>query len=161
MIPDSLDFVLRPVADEQAEYAAAQTKLPAAPSPAAGGISETAVRTGSQAAVSVPRWAPVDDSTADLLTLAAEEHPATPQEAHEWDHFIGVLREVARTTGHIDQNVVRPWLRGEIKPQRIGAFYNRAAKAGLIRASLDHTISNDKHGRNTGKPARVWRWLGT
>lgn len=64
MIPDSLDFILRPTNDEQA----AAHQLPAAPSPAAGRISEEAVRKGSQAASSGPDdaevWVDVpDDST--------------------------------------------------------------------------------------------------
>lgn len=160
MIPDSLDFILRPANDEQAEYAAAN-QLPAAPSPAAGRISEEAVRKGSQAASPVPTWSPVAEPTGDLLDLLAEQHPATPTEADEWEHFKKVLAEIAKATGQIDQNAVRPLLRGEIKPQRIGAFYHRAAKAGLIAWTGQWHESDDLDGKNSGKPTRVYRWLGT
>lgn len=123
--------------------------------------NETSGQPSAMRADTSPRWSAVDDDTSDLLTLVANQDSALPEPEQQWDHFVSVLRRVANANhGLINQNAVRPLLRGEIKPQRIGAFYNRAAKTGLIRASQDHTISNDKHGRNTGKPARLWEWLG-
>lgn len=107
-----------------------------------------------------PAFGPVDHNTGDLLDLIAEQNPATPTEADEWQHFKAVLAEVARATGLIDQNAVRPLLRGEIKPQRIGAFYHRAAKAGLIAWTGQWCESDDLDGKNSGKPTRVYRWLG-
>ena len=106
-----------------------------------------------------PRFEPVDSNTADLLTLLAEQNPATPQEVREWDHFVATLREVAQATGLIDQNAARPLLRGEIKPSRIGAFYRRAALAELI-CPVGTNSSDDLVQRNRGKPTRVYRWLG-
>lgn len=236
MIPDALDFILCPVTDEQAEYAAAQDRItdrplgmtcsrchqptgnnnqghywglckalmaqgvphrkavrkmhfccpgdcelettvpaeegeadagavkssaspslpqgeadqtPACPTPSGRGIGQAG-----------PQWSAVDDDTADLLSLVASEHPAIPQEEREWEHFVAVLQEVALATGLIDQNVTRPLLRGEVKPQRVGAFFHRATKAGLIRVEGWNT-SDDLEGKNGGKPARVYRWLGT
>lgn len=111
-------------------------------------------------AVQTPTWSRVAEPTGDLLDLIAEQNPATPTEIDEWDHFKAVLAEVGRATGLIDQNVVRPLLRGEIKPQRIGAFYHRAAKAGLIRAE-GWTTSDDREGKNGGRPCRSYRYLGT
>lgn len=111
--------------------------------------------------MSAPTWSPVDSDTGDLLDLLANEHPATPTEVDEWQHFKAVLAEVARATGLIDQNAVRPLLRGEIKPQRIGAFYHRATKAGLIAWDGTWVESDDLTGKNSGKPTRVYRYLGT
>lgn len=108
-----------------------------------------------------PAFGPVDHNTGDLLDLIAEQNPATPTEVDEWQHFKAVLAEVARATGLIDQNAVRPLLRGEIKPQRIGAFYHRAAKAGLIAWTGQWCESDDIDGKNSGKPTRVYRYLGT
>ncbi|MGH3479673.1 MAG: hypothetical protein ACRDQD_22905 [Nocardioidaceae bacterium] len=105
-----------------------------------------------------PRFESVDPSTAARLLLIAEENPATPQEVREWNHFVKTLREIARATGLIDQNAVRPLLRGEVKPNRIGAFYCRAIREGLIRAEGWHP-SDDLVQRNRGKPTRVYRWL--
>lgn len=105
-----------------------------------------------------PRFEPVDSNTAARLLLIAEENPATPQEVREWDHFVKTLREISLATGLIDQNAVRPLLRGEVKPNRIGAFYCRAIREGLIRAEGWHP-SDDLVQRNRGKPTRVYRWL--
>ena len=105
-----------------------------------------------------PRFEPVDSNTADLLTVLAEQNPATPQEVREWEHFVKTLREVALATGLIDQNAVRPLLRDEVKPNRIGAFYRRAALAGLIQPE-GWNNSDDLEQRNRGKPTRVYRWL--
>lgn len=162
MTPDSLDFILRPTNDEQAEYAAAH-KLPAAPSPAAGRNSEEAVRKGSQAASSVPRWSAVDDDTSDLLTLVANQQSALPEPERQWEHFLSVMRQVARRDMwglFIDQNDARELLRGEVSPNRIGAFYHRAARMGLIRRA-GWNESDDRTSRNRGKPQNTWEWLGS
>jgi hypothetical protein len=91
----------------------------------------------------------------------ASDHPAIPQEEREWDHFVAVLQKVAGEHGGvINQNFTRPLLRGEVKPNRVGAFFHRAARMDLIRAE-GWNESNDLEQRNNGKPTRVWRWLGT
>jgi hypothetical protein len=107
-----------------------------------------------------PQWSTVDDDTASLLDLIAEEHPATLSEDEEWTYFLGVLEDVAREHGVIDQNLTRPRLRGQIKSSRTGAFFHRAARAGLIRAA-GWTVSDDREGKNSGKPTRSYDWLGT
>lgn len=170
--------------DTQAEYAAAQ-KTPVSPArslppgetgPGSSGAvaveapaleetpppaaSETGTAPTAPRPEGSPRFEAVDSTTHDLLALVAEENPATPQEVSEWDYFRATLREVALATGLIDQNVVRPLLRGDVKPNRIGAFYCRAAREGLIRAEGWHP-SDDLVQRNRGKPTRVYRWLGT
>lgn len=140
-----------------------QTTVPAAEGKAnAGAVQDSSdvVAMGAPTSEGTPRWSATDHNTASLLDLLAEQHPATPTEADEWKHFKAVLAEVALATGLIDQNAVRPLLRGEIKPQRIGAFYHRAAKAGLIAWTGQWHESDDLDGKNSGKPTRVYRWLG-
>lgn len=170
MSREATDFILRPVSDEQAEYAeaAARKNSPAADvegasasgaqTPAAGlvaGPPTTAPRPQEN-----PTWSPVDDSTGDLLDLLANEHPAIPSEADEWEHFKKVLAKVAaKNDGVIDQNQTRPLLRGEIAPRRVGAFFHRATKAGLIRAE-GWTTSDDREGKNSGRPCKAYRWIG-
>jgi len=107
-----------------------------------------------------PTFGPVDHGTASLLDLLAETNPALPQEVREWNHFLKVLQQVAGATGLIDQNDVRPLLRGEIKASRVGAFYRRAVLEGRIRAE-GWTESDDLEQRNRGKPMRRYRWLGS
>lgn len=106
-----------------------------------------------------PIW---DDSgQGDLLALVAAGPLAPPTADEEWDYFCSTLRFIARSndTGRIDPNLCRPLLAGEVAPQRIGAFYSRATHRGLIVAD-GWTISDDAHGKNGGKPARCYRWIG-
>lgn len=110
--------------------------------------------------MSAPTWSSVDDTTADLLTLVAEEHPATPSEVDEWDFFVRTLRRYAQPTGFIDQNNVREELRGAVKANRIGAFYRRALLERRIEAA-GWVESTDTVGKNSGRPCRMYRWLGT
>lgn len=104
-----------------------------------------------------PRWAPVDDETADLLSIIADSDPTVD----EWPFFLSVLEKVAAEhDGFIDQNVTRPLFHGSIRPARVGAFFNRAARRGLIRPDGHTTTTNSASG-NGGKPARSYRYLGT
>jgi hypothetical protein len=113
--------------------------------------------------MSTPTWAPVDEPTADLLTLVANQQSALPEPEQQWDHFLSVMRQVARRDMwglFIDQNDARELLRGEVSPNRIGAFYHRAARMGLIRRA-GWNQSNDRTSNNAGKPQNTWEWLGT
>lgn len=106
-----------------------------------------------------PQWSPVDDETADLLALVADEgHPSAD---YEWDVFCAAPYEVAYYSDCIiSPNRLRPKLRGHVAPRRIGAFTYRALPQGLVEYTGDWEISNDTEGRNSGKPARVMRWVG-
>jgi hypothetical protein len=104
-------------------------------------------------------WEPVDDDTASLLTLVADEHHVSAD--HEWSLFVEALRTVAiGPGGRIGPNELRPLLRGKVAPRRIGAFTHRALSQGLVEYTGAYEISDDTHGRNGGKPARVMRWVG-
>lgn len=108
-----------------------------------------------------PTWSAVDNDTASLLDLLAEQHPATPQQAHEWKFFLSVLEDVASANGGlIDQNLTRPRFRTHVAAPRIGAFFNRAAREGLVRAE-GYTETTRSPSGNGGKPAKSYRWLGT
>lgn len=112
---------------------------------------------------STPRWSAVDDDTADLLTLVANQQSALPEPERQWQHFLSVMRQVARRDMFglfIDQNDARKLLRGEVSPSRVGAFYHRAARMGLIRRA-GWNESDDRASRNRGKPQNTWEWLGT
>lgn len=103
-----------------------------------------------------PQWAPVDDDTADLLSLVANDK-MHPRPAEEWDIFVAALRRAADADSRIDPNVLRPLLRNEVAPRRIGAFTNRAKAEGLIADTGEWQTSDDTEGRNGGKPCRVYR----
>jgi hypothetical protein len=109
--------------------------------------------------MTAPTWSPVDDATADLLSLVANDpHPSSE---FEWRAFVGVLAATASLhDGRLDQNDYREQLRGVVAPKRIAAFHNRAIAERLIEDTGDWSISNDKQGRNSGRPVRVRRWIG-
>jgi len=109
--------------------------------------------------MSAPTWSPVDDETADLLSCLAE--PSIPSERDEWDAYVAALRSVAsRNAGLIPPNELRPLVRGRVKPNRIGAFTHRALRAGIVRRTGEWQVSDDREGRNGGKPAPVTEWIG-
>lgn len=103
--------------------------------------------------------APVDHDTANLLDLIAHDQ-THPRPAEEWDRFVQGLRATADETGVIDPNWLRENLRGDIAPRRVGAFTNRALSEGLIEPTGEWRVSDDRAGRNGGKPCRVYRWTG-
>ncbi|HEY0889591.1 MAG TPA: hypothetical protein VGE38_08275 [Nocardioides sp.] len=111
--------------------------------------------------MTAPTFAPVDSDTASLLDLLAEQHPAIPSEREEWQAYVDALATVAaRHAGLIPPNELRPLVRGRVKPQRVGAFCHRALSQGLVRRTGDWQVSDDREGKNRGKPAPVMEWLG-
>ena len=102
-----------------------------------------------------PQWSPVDDDTADLLSLVANDR-MHPRPADEWAIFTDALRSAA-DHGRIDPNVLRGLVRHCVAPRRIGAFTNRAKAEGLIVDTGEWQTSDDTEGRNGGKPCRVYR----
>lgn len=109
--------------------------------------------------MTAPRWESIDSDTADLLTLVADtDHPSVD---HEWQLYVEALRQsaAAYSDAIVDPNVLRPLVRGRIAPKRLGAFAHRAKCLGLIE-DAGWTISDDTEGRNAGRPAKTYRWLG-
>lgn len=102
-----------------------------------------------------PVWSPVDDDVADLLTLVADlDHPSVD---HEWRTFTNAVTRVAHAhDGQVDQNHVRPLIRGHIAPKRIGSFWRRACLDGLLVVD-GYSISDDREGKNAGRPMRCYR----
>lgn len=104
-----------------------------------------------------PQWSPVDDDTASLLSLVANDE-MTSRPAEEWEAFATALRRCADPfTRVVDPNKLRRCIRGNIAPRRIGAFTNRAKAEGLIVDTGEWVVSDDTEGRNGGKPCRVYR----
>ena|SRR5690349_853520 len=102
-----------------------------------------------------PTWSPNDDETNDLLTLVADtDHPSVD---FEWLVYKKALATAADVFGVIDPNRLRPLLRGQVAPRRIGAFTSKALAEGLVEYTGRFVVSDDTHGRNGGKPAREMR----
>lgn len=108
-----------------------------------------------------PTWAPTDDATADLLSVLADDGSAILSPAEEWAEFVGCLRHCAKYNGGlIHPNDLRPLVRGQVKPCRIGAFTRRAVLDGLVVYTGQWQVSDDTSGGNAGKPCRELRWIG-
>ena len=102
-----------------------------------------------------PNWESVDDYTADLLSLVADQGHVSADV--EWSTFTHAIQRVAYANGgRVDQNHMRPLIRGAVAPRRIGSFYRRATLEGLIRPTGDWSISDDTEGRNAGRPVKVY-----
>jgi hypothetical protein len=108
-----------------------------------------------------PVWSAVDAEMGTLLDLIADPDAVpnlTPDQ--EWRTYVLALRTVAAMhDGAISANVLRPSVRGVVKPSRIGAFCRRAQLEGLIVAD-GWEVSDDTESGNAGRPARNYRWLG-
>lgn len=103
-----------------------------------------------------PHWSPVDDHTADLLALVADTNHPSPD--FEWTEYLTAVRHCAALDGGLVRpNRLRPLLRGVVAPRRIGAFTNRAKAERLLVDAGEWEVSDDHHGRNAGRPMRVYR----
>lgn len=110
--------------------------------------------------MTAPMWEPVDNDTADLLSLVAMGS-STGSADEEWGTYVESLRWCAvRGQGTISPNMMRRQVRDHIAPRRIGAFTNRALSQGLVEYTGEWVVSDDTEGRNGGKPCRVMRWIG-
>lgn len=107
--------------------------------------------------MSAPAWSAVDDETADLLSLVADEgHPSVD---FEWLVYRKALVAAADHAGVICPNRLRPLLRGHVAPKRIAAFTHKALAERLVAYTGEFVISDDTEGRNKGKPCRELRLL--
>jgi len=105
-----------------------------------------------------PQWSPIDDETHSILALVNDEsHPSVD---FEWQEWLNAARHVAGTNaGIVDPNALRELVRGVVAPKRCGAFVHRALTSGLM-VREDWVIPNDTTGRNAGRPAMSYRWIG-
>ena len=104
-----------------------------------------------------PHWSPMDDTTADLLTLVRDKGHVSAE--WEWRAFLGILSATAAEhDGIVSPNDCRELLRGVVAPKRIAAFYSAAARSGLLERA-GWVESTDVIGRNRGIPCRTYRWL--
>lgn len=92
----------------------------------------------------------VDRAGETCETCPSCEFKSAPKPG-EWDTFVAAIRHVANgNRGEIDQNKVRPLIRGRIEHKHIGDCYRRAKNTGLIREDGVNR-SDDHQGRNAGR----------
>ncbi len=108
--------------------------------------------------MSAPRWA--DSEQGDLLELVSLGTPQGDADA-EWNDYVIALRVCAMTeNGTIRPNALRPLVRDRVSPKRRASFVSRAIARKLIAPTGDWEVSDDREGRNAGRPMRTYRWLG-
>ena len=113
--------------------------------------------------MTAPTWSAVDSDTADILdTVNADWLPFAPAERIR---IAAAIRSDAAThDGSVSPNRVRAALAAlpvaeQPKPQRVGPVYRALCLAGMLQVDGWET-STDRHGRNSGKPSRRYRWIG-
>ena len=108
--------------------------------------------------MSAPTFAPVDDDTADLLTMLAEDQTPLAVARDEWALFVAALDIATHPFDRtICQTILRDKCRDSIPPHKVGPFTRRALAEGLIEWRGEWEPSTDKAGGNTGKPTRIYR----
>lgn len=95
----------------------------------------------------------VDQQTGSLLDLIVDCWTHTEQRAAVERTIMAVADE---HDGAIDPNVVRRRIPSWVQPQVVGPTYRAMCKAGFIEPA-GWVVSDDVHGRNSGKPARSYR----
>ena len=104
---------------------------------------------------------PVDSRTAATLALIVGD----PLHAADRELIVrAVHAEADEHAGVVDPNRLRARLTGEhglvVTPCMVGPTIQALCKAGVIEAH-GWTVNTDSHGRNVGKPARVWRLVSS
>lgn len=110
-----------------------------------------------------PQWSPLGEQTANLLDLiAADWRPFADADRNT---IAGAIRDDARFhDGEVSANRVRDALaalplHSQPKPQRVGPVYRALCLFGDLEVT-GWEISEDRHGKNAGRPARTYRWIG-
>lgn len=111
--------------------------------------------------MTTPAWAPFDDSTADLLSLVADPHPAISADVPAL--FLAACEADANTHGGmVSVNRVRAALAdADIEHHRFSALWSRFTGQGrpMVRDGWE-TCSGSASGNN-GKPYPLRRWVGS
>lgn len=117
-----------------------------------------AVRARFPLAETKDAFQPIPAATARRLR-ALDDIDADPSAAADWARFVAVLRAAEAEFGRVHPNEIRDRLRGQVQPpQRISRFYGLAKHLGLLVGPIQIDTSNDRRGRNTGIPIRVYRF---
>ena len=106
--------------------------------------------------MTAPHFAPVDDDTADLLSLVAEDAG--------YAEFLRICKHVAdNNDGIVSVQKVRDLVRSqgiEFLPRTYSAYWSRSCrKGGPMVTTMQWDVCTDRAGKNSGKPQRLRRWV--
>lgn len=100
--------------------------------------------------------APPDHEKAAVLALIAGD----PLHARDRAAIIDAIAASVRPDSTIDANAWRPLIPTWVHPRVIGATVNALMKVGVLIPTGQWVISDDRKGRNSGRPMRSYRWRG-
>lgn len=109
--------------------------------------------------IEAPLFGVADAHTIAVVSAVDEDY----RREADRDRIDDTIRRVAmRDGGEVDPGRVRAELTNEhgltVNPRSLSARYMALSRAGVLR--FDHwTVSDDTTGRNSGKPARVYRYV--
>jgi hypothetical protein len=109
-----------------------------------------------------PRQLDIIDAIAAVTEKAAilELINADPKHARARDAIVEAIRAAIRPDGTVCSNHWRPHIPDWVNPRVVGATVAAPAARGVLIPTGEWDISNDRRGRNTGRPVRVYRWAG-
>ena len=106
-----------------------------------------------------PAWSPVDEQTGSLLDLI--EADWTPFAEDDRNTIARAIRDDALAhDGHVSQNRVRRVIGGRVFHKRVGPVYRALCLRGDLLPDGWEVTEATELGRNGGKPARTYRWVG-
>ena len=97
-----------------------------------------------------------DSHTVAVLALIAGD----PVHARDREAIVDAIRASVDYQGLTSSNGWRPLLPAWVYPRVVGATVNALTKAGVLVPTGHWVTSDDIKGRNSGRPARVYRWNG-
>jgi len=98
--------------------------------------------------------APLDREKDAVLALIAGD----PIHARDRAAIVDAIRASVRPDGTVSSNDWRPRIPTWCYPAVVGATVNALAKAGVLIPTGQWVTSDDRKGRNTGKPSRSYFW---
>jgi hypothetical protein len=108
-----------------------------------------------------PKFAPIDDNTADLLTLITSD----PRHDDDYQAFLAACRVVAAenhgrvTVSQVSERLTNKWGL-TIEPRRYSAYWSKATgKNGPLRNTAEWDTRKGSTSHNDGRPTRVREWI--
>lgn len=95
---------------------------------------------------------PIDEQTETILDRINGNDAYTDD---RYEVVKAICKAAADNDGEVDPNEVRLHLDKVNAPYVVGAVYKALAKAGIL-VQTGWSVSTDTHGRNSGKPARLY-----
>jgi hypothetical protein len=105
--------------------------------------------------LSIP--APADFEKDAVLGLIAGD----PLHARDRAAVVEAIAASVRPDGTTDANTWRPLIPSYVYPAVVGATVNALMKAGVLVPTGQWVTSDDRKGRNSGRPMRILRWNPT